>query len=201
LKNVSALVWGGLIQEFVFSPGKSEAEVLFVNPADCKKYFDATPNGIQYPGQPDLYITVKACPAESARGNVKEIMEKAMSRCVRVMDVDQDWTRLALSRIAAGVGSKNPRAVDNIVSGKTPQGVSANLSCCVYVALCCNFKNVHTLTNSDIQRRVADFRFSKVADAVIFKAELSKDPEWQKCPIGFGEDPCAKHNAVHAGKM
>jgi hypothetical protein len=128
LKNVAALVWGGVIQEFVYSPGKSEAEVLFVKPADCKKYFDATLNGIQYPGQSERHITVEACPAESARENVKEIVDKAMTRCVRVMDIDPDWTKVALNKIAAGGGK---RAVDSVVCGKSLQGVSTSLSSCV----------------------------------------------------------------------
>lgn len=98
--------------------------MLFVRPADCKKYFDATLNGIQYPGQPERFIAVELCPAEFAGENVKEIIDRAMTRCVRVIDLGPDWTKLALNRIAAGTG-KNSRVVDSVVCGKTVQGVSA----------------------------------------------------------------------------
>lgn len=121
LKDIVGLVWGGNIQEVVYTPGQSWAEVLFANPDECKNYYDATPNGIVFPGSKDRHVEVEACAPESARGNVKEILEKGMTRCVRVMDVEADWTKLALEKVAAGVGNK--RAVDSVVSGAV-NGVS-----------------------------------------------------------------------------
>lgn len=127
LKNVVGLVWGGTIQEFVYTDGQSWAEVLFVDPDDCKRYYDSTPNGIVYPGSKDRHIEVEACPPESARNNVKEILEKGMTRCVRAMDVEADWTKVALGKVAAGKAGK--RAVENVLSGLDPKGVSSPLLC------------------------------------------------------------------------
>lgn len=96
-----------------------------MNSADCKKYLDATPNGIVYPGGARRHITVEACTAESARGNVKEIVEKGMTRCVLVMDVEEGWTKAALNKIAAG--EKGQRAVEGVFTGQSLQGVSTSV--------------------------------------------------------------------------
>jgi len=124
LKNVASLVWGGNIQEFNFTPGNSWAEVLFLHPNDCKKYFDATPNGVQYPSQTDRFVTIELCPAESAHEMVKDIVSKQMTRCIRVIDYDAEWSKIALARIAAGA-EKTTRAVDCVVTGKNGAGVSS----------------------------------------------------------------------------
>lgn len=135
LKKIVGLVWGGNIQEFIYTPGQSWAEVLFINPDDCKRYYDSTPNGVVYPSSKDRHIEVEACPPESARGNVKEILEKNMTRCVRVMDVEDDWTKVALAKVAAG--KDNKRAVESVVSGMDTRGVSFSLLCWMYIVLPC----------------------------------------------------------------
>lgn len=127
LKRIVRLVWGGSVLDFIYTDGQPCAEVLFVKPEDCKRYFDSTPNGIEYPGSKDRHIDVEACPPEPARGNVQEILARGMTRCVRVMDVEPDCSQLALEKIAAGKGNK--RTVETIISGTDPKGVSLSLLC------------------------------------------------------------------------
>ncbi|TID14660.1 hypothetical protein E6O75_ATG08806 [Venturia nashicola] len=115
LKSIVPLVWGGNIQEFVYTDGQSWAEVVFVTSEGCKRYSDSTPHGMVFPGSNDRHVGVQACPPEIARENVKEIVEKAMTRCVRVLDVEPDRSKLDLEKFAAG--KDNKRAVDVIVRG------------------------------------------------------------------------------------
>ncbi|KAE9976462.1 hypothetical protein BLS_002056 [Venturia inaequalis] len=166
LKRIVRLVWGGSVLDFIYTDGQPCAEVLFVKPEDCKRYFDSTPNGIEYPGSKDRHIDVEACPPEPARGNVQEILARGMTRCVRVMDVEPDCSQLALEKIAAGKGNK--RTVETIISGTDPKG-----------------------------RRVVEFRFGKIVDAIIFKAELHRSVEWELKPSNFCVDPCETHSGLH----
>jgi hypothetical protein len=56
---VTAIVWGGNIQEIRYTPGQTVADALFLKHEDCNNYFSATGNGIQYPGDANRFIAVE----------------------------------------------------------------------------------------------------------------------------------------------
>lgn len=147
LKNIVSLVWGGNVQEIVYKDGQSWAEVLFVNPEDCKRYYDSTPNGIEFPGSKGRHVEVEACEPESARGNVKDMVEKVMTRCVRVVDVEPKWTKAALETLAAGNGTKRP--VESVVTGLDNKGVSLALLCWMELRVAASFRCPWPLTNGE----------------------------------------------------
>jgi hypothetical protein len=137
LTNVQAVVWGGNIQEFQYQLGAPIAIALFVKAADCAKFFAATANGIPYPANPTLTIMVEKLEAEPAHGIVKEYVEKDITRCVRVYDIDAEWGKLALQRLAQG---PNNRVVERIVNGQNSKGVSTlyriGARFCVFASIC-----------------------------------------------------------------
>ncbi|KAF2420317.1 hypothetical protein EJ08DRAFT_29953 [Tothia fuscella] len=171
LSNVQSVVWGGNIQELQYQPGAPIAIALFVKAEDCQKYYAATANGIPYPSDPSKYITVEQLEPEPAHGMVKDYVEKDITRCIRVYDIDAEWGKAALTRHAQGSGSTK-RALERVVNGQNGKG-----------------------------RRIADFRFAKISDAVVFKGELDRDIEWEACTIKYGPDPCALHDNVHTGML
>jgi protein-S-isoprenylcysteine O-methyltransferase len=59
INQLQALVWGGPL-EHIFLPesGKDFAMVKFLKAADCKRYFDATENGIQLPDKTKKLVFV-----------------------------------------------------------------------------------------------------------------------------------------------
>lgn len=123
------VVWGGNIQEFQYQPGAPIAIALFVKAEDCAKFFAATPNGIPYPGDTARTIMVEKLESEPAHGIVKDYIEKDITRCIRVFDIDAEWGKLALHRLAQG---SNKRIVERVVNGQNSQGVST----CILRQLC-----------------------------------------------------------------
>lgn len=106
----------------MYTPGAGTAEVQFVRAEDCAAYFDATPNGIRYPGEPERFITVEKCVPEPSHDIVKSYIDRGVTRCVRVQNVDSDWTRKALAKLATGNGSSR-RIAERIVNGQNTAGV------------------------------------------------------------------------------
>jgi hypothetical protein len=123
LNNVQMVIWGGNIQEFQYQPGATIAIALFVKAEDCARFFAATSNGIPYPADPTRIIMIEKLEAEPAYGMVKDYIEKDITRCVRVYDIDADWGKVALQRLAQGPSN---RTVERIVNGQNSKGVSVS---------------------------------------------------------------------------
>jgi hypothetical protein len=49
-------------------------------------------------------------------------------------------------------------------------------------------------------RRICDFRFCKVADAVTFKSQMDKDADFATCHVSYSADPCTSEG-IHKGIM
>lgn len=72
-------------------------------------------------GKKRLVTVERSGGPNSANDVVKNCIENGITRCVRVIDID-DWSEDVLKDVAAGAG-KNKRQVDTIVRGKTVGGV------------------------------------------------------------------------------
>jgi len=106
------------------TPGSGYALVKFLTAVACSKYFDATENGIEVPGEKKTVIFVEKQPGPNSTNDViRNCIEGDTSRCVRAYDADEDWEDMALLRLANGKGQMK-REVDRIKRGKTSRGVS-----------------------------------------------------------------------------
>jgi hypothetical protein len=45
--------------------------------------------------------------------------------------------------------------------------------------------------------RFVEFRMAGIQDAIVLKAELERDAEWEGTVMQFGEDPCETAKGVH----
>lgn len=125
LNQLQALVWGGRLESISLpEPGSGFALVKFLTPEACQKYFKATENGIEISGEKKAVIFVEKQPGPNSINDViRNCIEGDASRCVRAYDADEDWSDMALLKLARGKGQLK-REVDRIKRGKTAKGVS-----------------------------------------------------------------------------
>lgn len=106
-------------------PGSGYALVKFLTAAACSKYFDATENGIDVPGEKKAVVFVEKQPGPNSINDViRNCIDGDASRCVRAFDAEEDWSDMLLLKLAKGKGQMK-REVDRIKRGKNPRGVSA----------------------------------------------------------------------------
>jgi protein-S-isoprenylcysteine O-methyltransferase len=151
INQIQALIWGGPVESIHMpEPGKDFAMVKFMTAAGCRKYFDATENGIQLPtDKTKKIIFVERQPGPNSVNDVlQNCIDGNVSRCVRAVGADDDWSDMALRKLAEGT-SKKKREVDTIKRGKTARGVSirnfsdVNIRACFVLTIC-----VSTITSS-----------------------------------------------------
>lgn len=119
--SIQALIWGGRIEKIDYSPGNSFAWVLFMRGEDCKKYFIATTNGIDYPDDPNRVVWVEMGDPVTVNEKLRGFYDAGHSRCVRAVGADEDWGQMALTKLA----SAKHRKLERIVNGANPKGVSS----------------------------------------------------------------------------
>ncbi len=114
ISDLTRLVFFGAIMSIRYEPGNSWAEVTFVQAEECQKYLDATKNGLSWPEENDRVIIV--APSDLQSGSMEHIdiiVQKGITRCVRVVDIDSEWKPLALKTIAEQSGRK----IDRVING------------------------------------------------------------------------------------
>lgn len=123
IKSILALVWGGPVEALEYVPGNQYAFVRFMTPEDCKVYFDASANGIPYPGPEKRVIWVETDPqgVMSINERLDYLIKEKATRIVRAVGVDADWGATGLYKVA----SFNKRLVEDIIDGQNVAGVSA----------------------------------------------------------------------------
>ncbi|MCJ1399104.1 hypothetical protein MMC11_002306 [Xylographa trunciseda] len=115
---VASLVYGGLVENIVMKPGGT-AEVLFVNPDECSRFCDDNKNGLVYGKEVfekdrmrELFVLVKAHQdVDVVGGKMGELILQGVTRCVRIVWADADYTTHDLWKLAEG----NTRKVEHIV--------------------------------------------------------------------------------------
>jgi protein-S-isoprenylcysteine O-methyltransferase len=122
--QVQALVWGGPIESFHPAEiGKDFAMVKFMTAAGCRKYFDATENGIELPNTKKVVFVERQPGPNSVNDVLQNCIEGGVTRCVRALGADEDWSEMVLRKLAEGTDKKK-RQLDFIKRGKTVRGVS-----------------------------------------------------------------------------
>jgi hypothetical protein len=106
-------------------PGTDFAVVRFLTPEGCDKYLSATENGIVLEGNTKTVIIVDKQPGPTSINDLmRNCTDNDVSRCVRALDVEPDWSDLMLMKLARGKGASK-REVDCIKQGQNARGVSS----------------------------------------------------------------------------
>lgn len=128
INQLQSLVWGGRLESIHLpEPGKESAMVKFLTPEGCQRYFDATENGIEIPGDKTkslIFVERNSAP-NSINDVLRNCTEGDATRCVRALDADDDWSDMVLLKLARGQG-KVKREIDRIKRGRTNKGVRSH---------------------------------------------------------------------------
>lgn len=124
---VAALVYGGPLEQIVIRP-PSRAEVVFLHAEDCMKYYDSTANGLLYKpptgANKDHYypiMTELGKDVNVVSGVLREWIEKEVTRCVRAVGVDKEWSMAWIQEAAARKGRKVEKIIDGENANKVGQ--------------------------------------------------------------------------------
>ncbi|KAF1961691.1 hypothetical protein CC80DRAFT_543054 [Byssothecium circinans] len=168
INQLQALVWGGRLEHLSLpEPGSSVAHVRFLTAEACDKYFKATENGIQMPGEKFVIFVEKQPGPNSLNDVMRNCADGDASRCIRAYDADDDWSDMVLMKLARGKGQQK-REVDRIKRGKTSRG-----------------------------RSYIEFRFASIYHSLNFRRALMDDEDWEHCTIGYAPDPCEIATGPH----
>ena len=98
--------------------------MLFLNPDDAVKYYNATANGIECVKEGAKYVVLtemNVAEVDVVGGKLRMWIDMGMTRCVRAIGaVDEGWTLGRLYGLAEAKGRK----VEVIEVGENPGGVS-----------------------------------------------------------------------------
>ena len=125
---VTSLVFGGAIEYINLNSTKSAsgdltATVRFMKAEDCISYYDKTSNGVVY--KKDAQNREVACFVKLAKdvdvvgGLLGNWVEQGVTRCVRAVGVDKDWSTEALKKM----GERKSRKLEGIADTINPAGV------------------------------------------------------------------------------
>lgn len=122
LAFVANLVYGGPLEKIRIHVSGKGASVTFLNPADCKKFFDDTANGLAYNTSPSTgpvrrfrHLEVElSSVVEPVVGKLYEYVQKGLTRCVKAVPVEDGLTMSYLQKMAA---DKN-RSVVKVQEGR-----------------------------------------------------------------------------------
>lgn len=119
---VTSLIHGGPLEQ-VALVGPTTAFVLFLHADDAAKFYKATDNGIECQKEGVKYVVLTEMnniDVDVVGGKLRQWIDSGMTRCVRAIGVDEDWT---LGRLYGLAEAKN-RKVEVIEVGENQSGVS-----------------------------------------------------------------------------
>ncbi len=119
---VTSLIYGGPIEQ-VALVGPTTAFALFLNADDAAKFYKATGNGIECQKEGIKYVVLtemNVIDVDVVGGKLRQWIDSGMTRCVRAIGVDEEWT---LARLYGLAEAKN-RKVEVIEVGENQSGVS-----------------------------------------------------------------------------
>ncbi|KAF2497555.1 hypothetical protein BU16DRAFT_317509 [Lophium mytilinum] len=114
LDQVQAHIWGGRIERIERTADSSTAWVKFMTMEGYNKYFADTANGIEVAGSTRLILAEPDEGPNSTNDLLSSMVESGVTRCVRALDAEEDWSMPTLTRIARG----KDRKLDKIKIGK-----------------------------------------------------------------------------------
>jgi len=117
LETVASFVWGGRVEAINFKPGSRAADVLFLKPEDCMKYYHATSGAVPLPGQPEHLIDVELhVDADPVHDRVRGFIDRDITRVVYVANIPANLSLKFFENVAKG--TKNEFAVEKVRVGR-----------------------------------------------------------------------------------
>ena len=105
---------------------EGSAAVRFLDAADCNKFYGDAANGIVYGKdiqKHEQFVLVELAKGVDVTGGLlRGWIDTGVTRCVRAVGVDEDWSMDALREI----GENKNRKIESIQDGKTLGGVSVH---------------------------------------------------------------------------
>ena len=103
---------------------ETSATVRFLDPVDCRKYYDDASNGIVYgkdiQNREQVVFVELAKDVDVVGGLLRDWIDTGVTRCVRAVGVEEDWGIDALRKM----GERKGKKLEGIEDGKTAGGVS-----------------------------------------------------------------------------
>ena len=101
---------------------------MFLDPEDCARYNAATANGIVYgkdqaSGRELVAFTEMSKDVNVIGGLLKGFIEAGVTRCVKCIGVEEDWSLAALTKMA----ERKNRKLEGIEEMETRGGVSTSI--------------------------------------------------------------------------
>lgn len=115
LTLVQSLISGGAIDTYTLSPIGHTAYVTFASGDACDKFYEKHPNGIDFKHEGKSYTSFvdRSKDVDVISGMLQGYLDCGATRCVRAVNVDEDWGMRALHRVAEG--QKKSRKVEKII--------------------------------------------------------------------------------------
>ena len=116
-KFIASLIFGGPIESIVMKPGS--AEVLFVDAQHCAQFCSDHENGLDYGKDEKIdYVLVDMnSEVDVVSGKLQEMIDNGVTRCVRVIGVDHEWTKERLWDLAEKRNSRLEHLEDKMGEG------------------------------------------------------------------------------------
>jgi len=117
LETVASFVWGGKVEAINFKPGSTTADVLFLKPEDCMRYYHATSNGVPLPDQPKRFIDVTLhTDVDPVHDRVRGFIERDITRVIHAANIPTNLSLKFFENVAKG--SKNELSVEKVRVGR-----------------------------------------------------------------------------------
>ncbi|KAI9700158.1 MAG: hypothetical protein M1820_006940 [Bogoriella megaspora] len=117
--SIASLIFGGTLESITYTLGTRTAYALFLVPEEYEKYCEATKNGIKHPTE-NAFVWVEGCDdVDPVSSKVREFIANGQTRCLRMANLEEDWSLSALTKIAAKKGRKVERVFEGAKQGNT----------------------------------------------------------------------------------
>jgi len=186
LETVASFVWGGKIEAINFNPGSTTADVLFLKPEDCMKYYHETSNGVPLPDQPNRYIEVALhSDADPVHDRVRGFIERDMTRVVFATNIPTNLGLKFFENVAKG--GKNELAVEKIRVGRFGKNRAVEF----------RMGSIHGKIIHAVLFPFAKSMLTAVSDAIKLMGALERDDDLEPFNKYYGHDPCESATGYH----
>jgi hypothetical protein len=186
LETVASFVWGGKVESINFKPGSTTADVLFLKPEDCMKYYHATSNGVPFPDQPKRFIDVTLhADADPVHDRVRGFIEHDVTRVVYVTNIPTNLGLKFFENVAKG--GKHELSVEKIRVGHFGKNRSVEFR---MGSICGQFFH-------SILFPFAKSMLTAVLDAIKLMSTLERDDDLEPFNKYYGADPCESATGYH----
>ncbi|KAG8531569.1 uncharacterized protein KY384_003199 [Bacidia gigantensis] len=116
---ISSIVYGGNLEQIRLDRFGCKAWIRFLDPAACQKFYENSDNGLVYGkennGKEKIVWVDLGKDVNVIGGNLREQIARGCTRSVKVVPVEEDFTKMALETFAA----RGRRSVEGLEEGRS----------------------------------------------------------------------------------